>query len=50
MTVRDGALGEAGPWLAMRGGGVSPYFVLREVACAGCGTLLDVRETRTAEA
>jgi len=50
VTVRDGALGEAGPWLAMRGGGVSPYFVLREVACAGCGTLLDVRETRTAEA
>jgi N-methylhydantoinase B len=37
-------LSEAGPWMALRHGGVGPNFVLEEIACTSCGTLLSVRE------
>lgn len=37
-------LREAGPWLALRWGGHSPNFKLRQTACSNCGRLLDVTE------
>lgn len=37
-------LRSAGPWLALRWQGDGPNFCLEETICAGCGTLLDVRE------
>lgn len=39
-------LGEAGPWVSKRHGGVSPNFVLEHAVCPRCGALLDVRERR----
>lgn len=39
-------LREAGPWMALRYGGDGPNFLLEEVACAGCATLVSVREVR----
>ncbi len=39
-------LAKAGPWIALRWGGDSPNFELREIACPGCFTLLSVDEVR----
>jgi hypothetical protein len=36
----------AGPWMALRHGGDAPHFVLEEVSCASCATLMSVREVR----
>jgi N-methylhydantoinase B len=36
----------AGPWMALRHGGDAPHFVLEEVSCASCATLMSVREIR----
>ena len=44
VVIRETSLTTAGPWLAVRYGGQSPNFALRETLCPGCGTLLDVRE------
>jgi len=44
VLVRETPLSTAGPWIAVRYGGQSPNFSLRETLCPGCGTLLDVRE------
>jgi N-methylhydantoinase B len=42
----EAPLSEAGPWLALRYGGISPNFVLSKRTCPTCGTLLDVSERR----
>lgn len=39
-------LKKAGPWLALHWLGESPDFVLEEIACPSCGTLLSVQELR----
>jgi N-methylhydantoinase B len=39
-------LAAAGPWMALRHRGDSPNFVLEEVSCPSCATLLAVREIR----
>ena len=44
LTAR--ALNAAGPWMALRHGGDSPNFVLEEISCPACATLLCVREVR----
>ena len=49
VTVGLGRLDRAGPWMALRHGGDAPHFQLEEVACAGCATLLAVREVRRDE-
>ncbi len=36
----------AGPWMALRHEGDAPHFVLEEVSCPSCATLLSVREIR----
>jgi hypothetical protein len=36
----------AGPRMALRHGGDAPHFVLEEVSCASCATLMSVREVR----
>ena len=46
VTIATRPLREAGPWMALRHGGDGPNFVLEEIACAGCATLLSVREVR----
>jgi N-methylhydantoinase B len=40
------ALSTAGPWMALRHGGDAPHFVLEEICCPSCATLLSVREVR----
>ena len=47
IVVEDFPLAAAGPWLALRWDGDSPNFRLRQAACPGCGTLVEVREVRT---
>jgi N-methylhydantoinase B len=47
VVVRRAPLLAAGPWLALRWRGNSPNFQLEETACAGCGTLIAVRELPT---
>jgi hypothetical protein len=37
-------LKEAGPWMALRHNGDAPSFVLEEISCPTCATLLSVRE------
>jgi N-methylhydantoinase B len=44
---RSVPLREAGPWLSLRYGGMSPNFHLVESYCPGCATLIDVEERRT---
>jgi N-methylhydantoinase B len=34
----------AGPWMALRYNGDAPHFVLEEISCPSCATLLSVRE------
>src|SRR5262249_26034813 len=46
VAVMPRPLGAAGPWMALRHGGDGPNFVLEEVSCPSCGTLLSVREVR----
>ncbi|OFW14671.1 MAG: hypothetical protein A3H27_03320 [Acidobacteria bacterium RIFCSPLOWO2_02_FULL_59_13] len=46
VTVATQPLREAGPWMALRYGGDGPNFLLEEIACAGCATLISVREVR----
>ena len=46
-VVRHAPLAAAGPWTALRWKGDSPNFRLEETACAGCGTLVAVREVPT---
>ena len=36
----------ANPWMALRHGGDSPHFVLEELSCPDCATLISVREVR----
>jgi N-methylhydantoinase B len=36
----------AGPWMALRYRGDGPNFVLEEISCPSCATLLSVREVR----
>ena len=36
----------AGPWMALRHGGDGPNFVLEEISCPSCATLVAVREIR----
>jgi N-methylhydantoinase B len=36
----------AGPWMALRHGGDGPNFVLEEISCPACATLIAVREVR----
>jgi N-methylhydantoinase B len=36
----------AGPWMALRYGGDGPNFVIEEISCASCATLMSVREVR----
>jgi N-methylhydantoinase B len=49
VVVRRAPLSDAGPWIALRWHGNSPNFQLEETACAGCGTLVAVREVPTAD-
>lgn len=44
VTVARRPLSDASPWMALRHGGEGPNFVLEEMACPSCGTLLSVRE------
>jgi N-methylhydantoinase B len=44
MTQRP--LRAANPWMALRRGGDSPHFVLEELSCPHCATLISVREVR----
>jgi N-methylhydantoinase B len=46
VAVRHVPLAAAGPHFALRWAGESPHFALEEVACAGCGTLVDAGEVR----
>jgi N-methylhydantoinase B len=46
VAVASRPLREAGPWMALRYGGGGPNFLLEEIACAGCATLISVREVR----
>ncbi len=46
----------AEPWMALRYGGDAPhfvleeiYFVLEEISCPSCATLLSVREVRRSD-
>ncbi len=39
----------ATPWMALRYGGDGPNFVLEEMSCPSCATLLSVREVRRGE-
>ena len=39
-------LRRANPWMALRHGGDSPNFVLEELSCPDCATLISVREVR----
>src|SRR5438105_1352217 len=36
----------AGPWMALRHGGDGPNFVIEEICCPTCATLVSVREVR----
>jgi hypothetical protein len=45
-AIAQRALRAAGPWMALRYGGDGPNFVLEEVSCASCATLMSVREVR----
>jgi N-methylhydantoinase B len=42
-------LNAAGPWMALRHGGDAPDFVLEEISCPACATLLSVREVLRAD-
>ncbi len=44
VTIASRRLDGAGPWMALRHAGDAPNFLLQEIACAGCGTLVAVRE------
>jgi N-methylhydantoinase B len=46
VSIADRRLDAAGPWMALRYGGDGPNFVLQEVSCPSCATLLSVREVR----
>ena len=46
VAVMQRKLSGAGPWMALRHGGDSPNFVLEEISCPSCATLLSVREVR----
>jgi N-methylhydantoinase B len=39
-------LSTASPWMSLRHGGDPPNFVLEEISCPSCATLLSVREVR----
>ncbi len=39
----------AGPWMALRYGGDAPHFVLEEISCPSCATLLSVRKVRRSD-
>jgi hypothetical protein len=45
-AIAQRPLHAAGPWMALRHGGDAPHFVLEEVSCASCATLMSVREVR----
>jgi N-methylhydantoinase B len=45
-AIAQRPLRAAGPWMALRYGGDGPNFVLEEVSCASCATLMSVREVR----
>jgi N-methylhydantoinase B len=45
-AIAQRPLRAAGPWMALRHGGDAPHFVLEEVSCASCATLMSVREVR----
>ena len=46
---RNGRSRAAGPWMALRHGGDGPNFVLEEISCPSCATLMSVREVRRSE-
>jgi N-methylhydantoinase B len=46
VAVAQRPLRAAGPWMALRHGGDGPNFVLEEISCPSCATLLSVREVR----
>jgi N-methylhydantoinase B len=46
VAAAERSLGTAGPWMALRHGGDGPNFVLHEICCPSCATLLSVREVR----
>jgi N-methylhydantoinase B len=46
VAIADRRLDTAGPWMALRYRGDGPNFVLREISCPSCATLLSVREVR----
>jgi len=45
-AIAQRPLRAAGPWMALRHDGDAPHFVLEEVSCASCATLMSVREVR----
>jgi hypothetical protein len=46
VAIAERSLETAGPWMALRHGGNGPNFVLQEISCPSCATLLSVREVR----
>jgi hypothetical protein len=46
VCIAERPLNAASPWMALRHGGNGPNFVLEEVSCPTCATLLRVREVR----
>jgi N-methylhydantoinase B len=46
VAVAQQPLRRANPWMALRHGGDSPNFVLEELSCPDCATLISVREVR----
>ncbi|MGD0024882.1 MAG: hydantoinase B/oxoprolinase family protein [Xanthobacteraceae bacterium] len=49
VTIAQRPLRAAGPWMALRHGGDAPHFVLEEISCPSCATLLSVREVRRSD-
>jgi hypothetical protein len=46
VAISERPLSAASPWMALRHNGDSPNFVLEEVSCPSCATLLVIREAR----
>jgi N-methylhydantoinase B len=49
VAIAQRPLRTAGPWMALRHGGDGPNFVIEEISCPSCATLISVREVRRGE-